>query len=184
MTNIQHVTDFNKILKSMFPEDVWDDTSLHTAGRFLKYLDEFFPKTELDFNFTTFKAAHAQMIMVRDIEFSSICCHHLLPFFGKVHIGYISNRIEVGVSKLPRLVDWCARRPHTQEKLTSQICHELKERLQAQGVYVIIESVHTCMSCRGVRKVGASMVTSLPQGQFLTSPPARAEFLELLRSGK
>ena len=179
-TSLSFTQEFGLWLRRSFGDDVWDDSAGETAERFFAYLDEYRPQP-IDFTFTTFRKKKAQLIIVKDIEFASICCHHLLPFFGRVHIGYISAKVEVGVSKIPRLVDWVAHRPQTQERMTSQLVDELDMRLEPQGVMVVVNSIHTCMSCRGVRKVGASMVTSLPKGQFLTSPPARQEFLELIR---
>lgn len=156
------------------------DDAVETALRFRVYLQEYVPESEPDFELTTFEAPKAQLIADFNLEFSSICKHHLLPFFGLAHVGYIPAKRIIGTSKMPRLVDWLAHRPQTQEDLTAQIVSWMYRTLDPQGVMVVLECVHTCMSCRGVRKVGAKMVTSLPKGCFFSSPPARQEFLDLL----
>lgn len=171
---------FIETLHTLFPEDTWDDSPEDTARRVIAYLKEYVPPKELPFKFTVFPSTVNQMIIVRDIEFSSICAHHLLPFDGLAHVAYLPNKLMVGLSKIPRLVDYWAHRPQTQERLTSQIASDLKHRLEAQGVAVVIESQHTCMSCRGVRKMQASMITSEMRGVFLTAGEARHEFLSLI----
>jgi GTP cyclohydrolase I len=168
------------LLREMFGVDVWDDSPEDTARRILGYWSEYAPKDELDFNFTIFPSTVNQLIIAKDIEFSSLCAHHLLPFSGVAHIGYLPNRKMVGLSKMPRLVDFWARRPCTQEDLTSRIASDLKHRLEALGVAVIIESRHTCMACRGVRKHNGLMVTSEMRGNFLSNPYARSEFMGLV----
>lgn len=168
--------DLTKLLIEIFGQDVWDDTPEETARRVTQYWKEFAPQQEMPFKFTTFLATANQMIVVKDIEFTSMCAHHLLPYDGYAHVAYLPNRLMVGLSKIPRLVDFFAKRPSTQETLTHQIASELKTRLEAQGVAVVMEARHTCMSCRGVHKVQASMVTSEMRGSFLTSGDARAEF--------
>lgn len=169
--------DFANQLVEIFGDYVWDDSALETARRVLRFYAEFRPKKELDFKFTTFPATVNQMIIVKDIEFTSLCAHHLLPFYGFAHVAYLPNKLMVGLSKIPRLVDFWAHRPSTQETLAHSIASDLKERLEAQGVAVVMEARHTCMSCRGVHKSQASMVTSEMRGSFLTSGDARNEFL-------
>lgn len=173
-------SDLEKILKKMFPETVWDDSVAHTAYRILKVWKEYVPQQELDFVFTTFSANVNQMIVVKDIEFSSLCAHHLLPFTGYAHVAYLPNELMVGLSKIPRLVDYWAKRPTVQEVLTQRIAKDLKDRLKAQGSAVVIEARHTCMVCRGVRKHSGAMVTSEMRGVFLTGTAAKMEFLELI----
>lgn len=174
-------------LELVFPDSAWDDSVAETARRVLKYWEEFVPPADtgqLPFTFTTFEAAPSQLVLVGDIEFTSICAHHLLPFSGKVHIGYMPGDIQAGLSKLPRLVQFWARRPQVQEQLTAQILHDLKVRLSTKDVIVVIEARHSCVSARGVRLHNGIMRTSLPSGLFLSSPPAREEFFALLaRSG-
>lgn len=123
-----------------------------------------------------------EMIAQRDISFFSLCEHHLAPFFGVVHIGYIPNGRIVGLSKLARLVEVFARRLQVQERLTNQIAEALDNHLQPVGVGVVVEARHLCMESRGVQKSGTSTVTSALRGVFKTKPEARAEFLSFVRS--
>lgn len=129
----------------------------------------------------SFDMAHDELVLVKDIEVWSMCEHHLLPFTGVAHVGYIpakDGRV-TGLSKLARLVDVYARRPQVQERLTSQIADSLVEHLQARGVIVVIDCEHQCMSMRGVRKAGASTVTSAVRG-LLREPATRAEAMSLI----
>jgi GTP cyclohydrolase IA len=131
---------------------------------------------------TIFDADHDEMVLVRDIEMYSTCEHHLTPFFGFAHVGYIPNEKGqiTGLSKLARLVDIYARRPQVQERMTSQIADALVTVLEPRGVIVVIEAEHLCMSMRGVRKPGAKTVTSAVRGMFLDSDRTRAEAMSLL----
>ncbi len=131
---------------------------------------------------TVFDADHEEMVLVRDIELYSTCEHHLVPFFGRAHVGYIPNEKGqiTGLSKLARLVDMYARRPQVQERMTSQIADAMMTTLEPRGVIVIIEAEHLCMSMRGVRKPGAKTVTSAVRGSFLNSESTRAEAMSLL----
>ena len=129
-----------------------------------------------------FDADHDEMVLVRDIELYSTCEHHLVPFFGVAHIGYIPNEKGqiTGLSKLARLVDTYARRPQVQERMTSQIADALVANLEPRGVIVVIEAEHLCMSMRGVRKPGARTVTSAVRGVFRDSARTRAEAMSLV----
>ncbi len=130
----------------------------------------------------TFDEHHEEMVLVKDIPFYSMCEHHLVPFFGKAHVAYIpatDGRI-CGLSKLARLVDAFAKRPQVQERLTSQIADTLIEQLNPQGVIVVLEAEHMCMSMRGVKKPGSQTVTSAVRGVFEKSAPARSEALSLI----
>jgi GTP cyclohydrolase I len=131
---------------------------------------------------TVFDADHEEMVLVRDIELFSTCEHHLVPFFGQAHVGYIPNEKGqiTGLSKLARLVDVYARRPQLQERMTSQIADALMDTLEPRGVIVIIQAEHLCMSMRGVRKPGAKTVTSAVRGLFLSSETTRLEAMSLL----
>jgi len=131
---------------------------------------------------TVFDADHDEMVLVREIELYSTCEHHLTPFFGFAHVGYIPNEKGqiTGLSKLARLVDLYARRPQVQERMTSQIADALLAVLEPRGVIVVIEAEHLCMSMRGVRKPGAKTVTSAVRGMFLDSDRTRAEAMSLL----
>jgi GTP cyclohydrolase I len=131
---------------------------------------------------TVFDADHDELILVRDIELYSTCEHHLVPFFGFAHVGYIPNEKGqiTGLSKLARLVDVYARRPQVQERMTSQIADALMEVLEPRGALVVIEAEHLCMSMRGVRKPGAKTVTSAVRGILRDSDRTRAEAMSLL----
>jgi GTP cyclohydrolase IA len=131
---------------------------------------------------TVFDADHDEMVIVRDIEVYGTCEHHLVPFIGVAHIGYIPNvKGQItGLSKLARLVDVYARRPQVQERMTSQIADALAETLDPRGVVVVIEAEHLCMTMRGVRKPGARTVTSAVRGAFRDSDVTRAEAMSLI----
>ncbi|HEX8696034.1 MAG TPA: GTP cyclohydrolase I FolE [Longimicrobium sp.] len=129
-----------------------------------------------------FDEPHHNMVIVKDIEMYSLCEHHLLPFFGKVHIAYIPNGRIVGLSKLPRVVEVFARRLQVQERLTEQIAHAIQEVLQPEGVAVVIEAAHLCMMMRGVEKQNSKTITSAMRGVFLEDIRTREEFLRLVAS--
>ena len=131
---------------------------------------------------TVFDAGHDEMVLVRDIEVYATCEHHLIPFFGVAHVGYIPNEKGqlTGLSKLARLVDLYARRPQVQERMTSQIADGLMSVLEPSGVIVVIEAEHLCMAMRGVRKPGAKTVTSAVRGSFRDNTGTRAEAMSLL----
>jgi GTP cyclohydrolase I len=129
-----------------------------------------------------FEEHHKEMIVLRDIPFNSVCEHHLLPFVGKAHVGYIPAGRIVGLSKLARVVEGFARRPQLQERLTSQIADAITDAIQPRGVGVVIEAQHFCMIVRGVKKPGSVMVTSAMRGLFRSNPPTRSEFLEFIRN--
>jgi GTP cyclohydrolase I len=137
------------------------------------------PERHLD---AAFDEDHHEMIVLRDITFHSTCEHHLMPFEGRAHIAYIPNGKIVGLSKLARVLDAYAARPQVQERLTSQVADLLARRLNVQGCAVVIEAVHTCMTCRGVRKPGSVMVTSALRGILHQNQSTRAEALSLLHS--
>ncbi len=132
----------------------------------------------------TFAEDHQELVLVRDIPIYSTCEHHLVPFFGKAHIGYIpgADGHVTGLSKLARLADMFAKRPQVQERLTRQIADALVVKLGAQAVIVVIECEHLCMAMRGIRKPGAVTTTSAVRGGFKTNPASRAEVLSLIRS--
>jgi GTP cyclohydrolase IA len=129
-----------------------------------------------------FDVDYDEMVIVRDVEFYSLCEHHLLPFFGKAHIAYVPQGKVVGLSKLPRIVDVFARRLQVQERLTQQIAEAIEDAIQPQGVGVVIEAQHLCMMMRGVEKQSSVTVTSSMRGVFKTQLQTRSEFLTLVRA--
>jgi GTP cyclohydrolase I len=131
----------------------------------------------------TFTQKYDEMVLVKDIRFSSMCEHHLLPFFGKAHIAYLPNGKIVGLSKLPRVVEAVAHRPQVQERMTEELADLLTEELAPRGVAVILEATHTCMTIRGVRKPDSICTTSSMRGAFRDNPSTRAELLSLLQGG-
>ena len=131
-------------------------------------------------NGALFEVDYDEMVLVRDIEFYSMCEHHMLPFFGHVHVGYIPNGKVVGLSKIPRLVEMFSRRLKVQERLTMQVAQTLEDILSPKGVGVVIESKHLCMVMRGVQKQSSYAITSSLRGEFETDPKTRAEFMNLI----
>ncbi len=127
-----------------------------------------------------FTEKYDEVVLVRDIAFNSMCEHHMLPFMGKAHIGYLPAGRVVGLSKLARVVEGVARRPQVQERMTEEIANLLEEELHAKGVAVVIEAVHTCMAIRGIRKPNAVCVTSAMKGAFRKSLSTRAEIMTLI----
>jgi GTP cyclohydrolase I len=132
-------------------------------------------------NKALFDVAYDEMVIVRDIELFSLCEHHLLPFFGKAHVGYIPNGKVIGLSKIPRLVDMFARRLQVQERLTTEIAETINDKIHPRGVAVVIEAQHLCMIMRGVEKQNSVAVTSSMHGVFKENQNTRNEFLNLVR---
>jgi GTP cyclohydrolase I len=132
-------------------------------------------------NGALFSVDYSEMVIVKDIDFYSLCEHHLLPFFGKCHVAYIPRNKVIGLSKIPRLVDVFSRRLQIQERLTNQIAETIGDTVAPLGVAVVIEATHLCMSMRGVQKQNSFAVTSAMLGAFRTSARTRMEFLELIK---
>ncbi len=164
-------------------EDPTRDGLLDTPGRVARMYAELFSGLHTD------PARHLQkffiedydeLVLVRDITFNSMCEHHLLPFIGKAHVGYLPNRKIAGLSKLARVVDEVSRRPQVQERMTHTIADLLHRELDAKGVVVVLEAEHSCMTIRGVRKPGSITITSAVRGLFLTNQSSRAEVMSLI----
>ena len=135
-------------------------------------------------NDALFVEDYDEMVVVKDIDFFSICEHHLLPFIGKCHVAYMPKRKIVGLSKIPRLEEMYSRRLQVQERLTTQIANTLDEVLKPRGVAVVMEATHLCMLMRGVEKQNSKAVTSAMLGAFRDRPETRAEFMELIKAGR
>lgn len=166
-------------------EDPAREGLLDTPKRVARMYEEIFeglhqdPKEHFK---TVFGEDHEELVLVKDITFHSVCEHHLVPFFGKVHIGYIPKGGQVtGLSKMARAVESITRRPQLQERITSTLADSMVETLTPLGVIVIVEAEHMCMTMRGVRKPGAKTVTSAVRGAFQRSEAARAEVMSLIR---
>jgi len=170
-------------------EDPDREGLLDTPGRVARSFAEIYAgldMTAADVLGTTFEIDHQELVIVRDIELYSTCEHHLVPFHGVAHVGYIPSKDGrvTGLSKLARLVDGYARRPQVQERLTTQIADALMRRLRPAGVIVVIEAEHLCMAMRGVRKPGAITTTSAVRGIFQTQASTRAEAMSLIMGGR
>ena len=158
------------------PERVAKALEYFTSG-YTKQVDEIL-------NDALFVEEYDEMVVVKDIDFFSLCEHHLLPFVGKAHVAYMPHKKIVGLSKIPRLVEMFSRRLQVQERLTTQIANTLNDALQPRGVAVVIEAVHLCMLMRGVEKQNSKAVTSAMLGAFRDRPETRAEFMELIKAGR
>jgi GTP cyclohydrolase IA len=164
-------------------EDPDREGLLETPARVARMYAELFsglhddPRTHLKKVFTE---KYDEVVVVRDISFNSMCEHHLLPFIGKAHIGYIPNGKVLGLSKMARVVESVSHRPQVQERMTEEIARLLEEELDAKGVGVVVEASHSCMTIRGVRKPGSLCVTSAMKGLFRTNSSSRAEIMQLI----
>jgi GTP cyclohydrolase I len=170
--------------------ELGEDTAREGLGRTpervakaLRYLTSgYAQKVEEILNDALFVEEYDEMVVVKDIDFFSMCEHHLLPFLGKAHVAYMPAQKIVGLSKIPRLVEMFSRRLQVQERLTTQIATTLDEVLRPRGVAVVMEGVHLCMLMRGVEKQNSKAVTSAMLGVFRERPETRAEFMELIKS--
>ncbi len=184
--------DEAKIKKSVLDiiEAIGEDPSREglrdTPGRVAEMYTELFaglekdPKDDLEVGF---ELGHREMVVLKDIPFYSMCEHHLLPFYGVAHVGYIPNdegRI-VGISKLARVVETIARRPQVQERMTTEIADAITEGIKAAGVAVVVQAEHMCMVMRGIKKPGSNVITSAIRGSFHSNPASRAEFFSLIQ---
>ncbi len=164
-------------------EDPAREGLLDTPRRIAEMYEEIFGGLAVDpadYLKVGFEVAHDEMVILRNIPFYSMCEHHFLPFHGEAHVGYVPDGRVVGISKLARVVEGFARRPQIQEQLTSQVAEAIMATLRPDGVAVVIEAEHLCMTMRGVKKPGSRMVTSAMRGEFRASSVTRAEFLSLV----
>ena len=160
----------------------------HTPERVekaLRYLTSGYGKDPRDvLNDALFVEEYDEMVVVKDIDFFSLCEHHMIPFFGKCHVAYMPKQKIVGLSKIPRLVEMFSRRLQVQERLTTEIANTINDVLQPRGVAVVMEALHLCMVMRGVEKQNSKAITSAMLGQFRSRPETRAEFMELIKRGQ
>ena len=154
----------------------------YRAAKALQFLTQGYAQNvDAIVNGAIFDEEFDDMVIVRDIEFYSLCEHHILPFFGKCHVGYIPNKKIVGLSKVPRIIDMLARRLQVQERLTDQIAQVVNELIQPQGIAVVMEAQHMCMMIRGVEKQRSSTITNVMLGTFRAKDSTRAEFLQSIK---
>jgi GTP cyclohydrolase I len=184
----ESIADLVRKMLLQLGEDPNREGLLKTPERFetaLRFLTSGYAQdSDKILNGAMFKVCYDEMVVVKDIEVYSLCEHHLLPFFGKCHVAYLPNKKVVGLSKIARLVNMFARRLQIQERLTSEIAEAINDKLNPQGVGVIIEARHLCMVMRGVEKQNSMAVTSAMLGQFRESKHTRDEFLSLVRGNK
>ena len=158
-------------------------TPLRIASMYDELLSGYQADPEEIVNDALFHVEYDEMVLVRDIEFYSLCEHHMLPFMGRAHVAYIPNGKVIGLSKIPRIVDVFARRLQVQERMTRQIADFIRDLLNPQGVAVVVEGLHLCMMMRGVKKHNARMTTSAMHGAFRTNLATRQEFLDNISRG-
>ena len=155
------------------------------VAKALRFLTEGYQQDPVSIlNGALFEVSYDEMVLIKDVDFYSLCEHHLLPFIGRVHVAYIPNGRVVGLSKIPRLVRMFARRLQVQERLTVQIAETLEHVLEPKGVAVVVEAIHLCMMMRGVEQQNAFAITSSMHGGFKSDPKTRSELMELLRHTK
>jgi GTP cyclohydrolase I len=185
---IDPIEDAVRLMLREIGEDPDRDGLLKTPHRVAGALRFFTSGYERDprviLNRALFEVDYDEMVVVRDIDFYSLCEHHMVPFFGRVHVGYIPNGKVVGLSKIPRLVEMFARRLQVQERFTMEVAEVIEEVLQPRGVGVVVEAKHLCMAMRGVEKQNSFAITSSMRGAFGKDSKTRGEFMELIRHSK
>ena len=172
-----------RLLLEAIGEDPDREGLRETPDRVARMYEEIFGHGEEDPHVSLskqFDEQHHEVVLVKDIPFFSMCEHHLMPFFGRAHVAYIPNGHVVGISKLARVVESFARRPQLQERMTSQIADIINDELKPEGVAVVCEAVHTCMTMRGVKKPGSAVVTSAMRGAFRKNISTRTEIMALI----
>jgi GTP cyclohydrolase IA len=179
--------DLIRQLLANLGEDPSREGLIETPRRVEKSLEFLTSGYEVDIdaliNNALFTVDYSEMVIVKDIDFYSLCEHHLLPFFGKCHVAYLPRERVIGLSKVPRIVDAFSRRLQVQERLTNQIAQVINDKVNPLGVGVVMEGTHLCMSMRGVEKQNSVAITSAMLGTFQSDPRTRAEFLALTKSG-
>ena len=185
MKDHKKLQEITKLLLSEIGEDPTRAGLINTPERVAKAWDFFSQGYRANVqeivNGAIFEEDCSEMVIVRDIEFFSMCEHHMIPFFGRCHVGYLSNKKIIGLSKIPRIVDAFSQRLQVQERLTSQIAETLMDILDPIGVGVVMEGRHLCMQMRGVEKQNSFATTSAMLGQFRDSAETRSEFLSIIR---
>lgn len=185
MKDHKKLKEITKSLLSEIGEDPTREGLINTPERVAKAWDFFSQGYRANVqeivNGAIFEEDCSEMVVVRDIEFFSMCEHHMIPFFGRCHVGYLPNKKIIGLSKIPRIVDAFSQRLQVQERLTSQIAETLMDILDPIGVGVVMEGRHLCMQMRGVEKQNSFATTSSMLGQFRESPETRSEFLSIIR---
>jgi GTP cyclohydrolase I len=169
-------------------EDPRREGLVRTPGRVARALEFLTQGYQLDpqkiLNDAVFEESYNEMLIVKDIDFYSLCEHHMLPFFGRAHVAYVPNGRIVGLSKIARLVEMFSRRLQVQERLTNEIAHVIEKVLHPRGVAVIVEAQHLCMMMRGVQKQNSYAISSAMLGEFESDPKTRAEFVQLIHRGR
>ena len=185
-TKAQIADSVNEILKAIGPENLDPQGTERTPLRVAELFDELLSGYSIDpeklLNGALFDVEYDQLVVVKSIEFYSLCEHHLLPFYGYAHVGYLPDKKVVGLSKIPRIVDMFARRLQVQERMTQEIASFLDSLIDPKGVGVVVEGTHMCTVMRGVRKQDPKMVTSAVMGSLRNNAATRDEFMEHLRS--
>ncbi len=182
------IEDATRAILAAVGEDPGRDGLLGTPDRVARMYDELLAGYQVDpielVNNALFDVDYAEMVVVKDIEFYSLCEHHMLPFFGRAHVAYIPDGQVIGLSKIPRLVDMFARRLQIQERMTNEIAQIIDEIIAPLGVAVVVEGSHMCSMMRGVKKEHSRMITSAMVGQFKTDRDLRQDFMRQLSSGQ
>ncbi|GIP19700.1 GTP cyclohydrolase 1 [Paenibacillus montaniterrae] len=182
--NREQIESHIKEILKLIGEDVEREGLIETPARVTRMYEEIFAGYSVDPREVlgvVFDENHEELVIVKDIVYYSQCEHHMAPFFGKVHIGYLPSGKIVGLSKLARLVEAVSRRLQVQERITSQIANVLEEELSPQGVIVVVEGEHLCMCARGVKKPGSKTITTATRGIYKEDAALRAEFMQLIK---
>ncbi|MCL4131835.1 UNVERIFIED_CONTAM: hypothetical protein GTU68_032219, partial [Idotea baltica] len=182
--DIQKIKDAVRLILEAVGEDPDRPGLLETPRRVAHMYEEMFAGLRLDPSrhlAVTFPEHYNEMVLIRDINFTSMCEHHLLPFYGVAHVAYIPNGKVTGLSKIARVVEEVSRKPQVQERMTQTIANLVKDHLSTSGVAVVLSAEHSCMSIRGVKKAGAKTITSALLGEFKTNQSTRQEFMSLIK---